>query len=130
MKIIAAVVAGAIAVASLTACGSSGNNSSGNGGFTATDANDGVVVVVSGQHADPSETGYWYLSMMNGPWDIGGQPPGPEVCQDKYDGQTWVLYDPNNTGDAAADCTALSADWETVTYPELRPAHPLLRAPR
>jgi hypothetical protein len=88
---------------------------------TEVSGTDGVTVVVTGANAAGSckaaEEGYWDLNLMTGPWSPGQPPGGTPVCVSTYEGSTWTIYDPGNTGDASGECEALAANGNHVTGP-------------
>ena len=88
---------------------------------TEVSAADGVTVVVTGANptgsCEAAQEGYWDLNLMTGPWSPGQPPGGTPVCVSTYEGSTWTIYDPDNTGDASGECEALAANGDHVTGP-------------
>ncbi len=80
-----------------------------------------VVAVVTADHQNP---GWFCKSMVDGegdlapegPWHAGGNTSGSPACTAANAGLTAVLYDPNNTGDAANDCTILQEDSWQISF--------------
>jgi hypothetical protein len=80
----------------------------------------GVVAVVTADHQNPR----WFCNSMvegegdlaqEGPWRAGGTTSGSPACTATNAGLTATLYDPDNTGDGANDCTILQQDsWQAI----------------
>lgn len=114
---IGAVVVAIIAISAISLHGSGSQAAN----CTEVSAADGVTVVVTGNNAtgscESAQKGYWDLNLMTGPWSPGQPPGGTPVCVSTYEGSTWTIYDPDDTGDASGECEALAANGSYVTGP-------------
>ncbi len=112
-----AVVLAIIAVSATSSHGSGSPAAS----CTEVSAADGVTVVVTGANpagsCEAAQKGYWDLNLMTGPWSPGQPPGGTPVCVSTYQGSTWTIYDPGDTGDGSGECEALAANGNHVTGP-------------
>jgi hypothetical protein len=91
-----------------------------NGPSCAVTGAGGVVMVVTADHESPnsfcrSTVGNVGDLSQEGPWRAGGSPSGSPACTASLAGLNLTLYDPQNTGDGANDCTVLQEDgWQVV----------------